>query len=274
MTSLNTVFKNVFGQALAPLGFVKIKGRQPYFVRVVPGGEIIHVITYRNEWCFDSGFKAFDILGGVATVYRQSIDLTWTPSDNVNWFSSNWFFYSQSNPWNDDPESEFRKFRKSIYRFPYLADNEESLLYAVEYSLRISENIILPILDKATTLDACVDYFYRFNLHMSIYDDENLGNDNPNNYCNEGLLLIKTNNKEGVIKALEGYISSIAYQLKRGNGELFRFTQEFYNEELKKLEKLKLEKTFNPKMFTKELAELERRKAANTETLRSYGLDL
>ena len=47
--SLNAAFKKVFGETLEPLGFKLIKSKFPYFVRVVPGGEIIHVITLTNE---------------------------------------------------------------------------------------------------------------------------------------------------------------------------------------------------------------------------------
>ncbi len=82
--SLNAVFKKVFGEALEPLGFKKIKGRQPYFVRVVEGGEIIHVITCREERSSQSKHKEFDIECGVATVYRESIDLTISPKRNGN----------------------------------------------------------------------------------------------------------------------------------------------------------------------------------------------
>jgi hypothetical protein len=46
--SLNAAFKQVFGDALEPLGFRKLKGKYPYFVRLV-GGEIIHVVTYYKE---------------------------------------------------------------------------------------------------------------------------------------------------------------------------------------------------------------------------------
>ncbi len=50
MVGLNTVFKQVFSEGLKDQGFQKIKGRQPYLVRVVEGGEIIHVISCRNLW--------------------------------------------------------------------------------------------------------------------------------------------------------------------------------------------------------------------------------
>ena len=48
MVTLNTVFKQVFGEGLKEDGFVKIKGRQPYLVRVI-GDEMIQVIACRPE---------------------------------------------------------------------------------------------------------------------------------------------------------------------------------------------------------------------------------
>ena len=88
MTSINTIFKRVYGEALAPYGFVKIKGRQPYFVRMI-GDEILQVITYMNEWCSKQFYKAFDIYCGVATVYRQRLNLERSPLENSNWFKTN-----------------------------------------------------------------------------------------------------------------------------------------------------------------------------------------
>ena len=49
MATLNTVFKNTFAEPLKEKGYVKVKGRQPYFARVV-GGEIVQVITTRSYW--------------------------------------------------------------------------------------------------------------------------------------------------------------------------------------------------------------------------------
>ena len=83
--TLKAAFKRVFGEALEPLGFKLIKGKYPYFVRVVPGGEIIHIISYMEEWCPDRGKKAFNVIGGIATVYRHKIDLGVSPKDNCDW---------------------------------------------------------------------------------------------------------------------------------------------------------------------------------------------
>ena len=68
MATLNTVFKKVFLEELQEEGFVKVKGRQPYLVRVVEGGEIIHILTCKTAFCRDRvygrQYKAFEIFGG------------------------------------------------------------------------------------------------------------------------------------------------------------------------------------------------------------------
>lgn len=70
---------------------------------------------------------------------------------------------------------------------------------------------------------------------------------------------------------MEARLDTIAYNIKEGR---FGYTQKDYDEKLKKVEELKRQKTFTPEMHVKTLEELERRKAANTEILRSYGLDI
>ncbi|MCL1824086.1 MAG: hypothetical protein FWG44_07780, partial [Oscillospiraceae bacterium] len=120
--TLNTVFKQVFGEALEPLGFKLIKSKYPYFVRLI-GDEIIHIITIRNESTGKPGYKAFNILGGVATVYRQRISLDYNPQENNNWLKGNLGFYSISNQFNYNP-TMFDK----LYRFSY---NEEIMFDVV-----------------------------------------------------------------------------------------------------------------------------------------------
>ena len=49
MLTLNAAFKQVLGEALEPLGFVKIKTKHPYYVRAVTD-EIINVVTIKEVW--------------------------------------------------------------------------------------------------------------------------------------------------------------------------------------------------------------------------------
>ena len=78
-------FVKYYKERLASLGFIKVKGRQPYFVRVVDD-EILHIIAPYGENSSEQGYKAFTLRCAVATVYRQEINFETTPRHNGDWF--------------------------------------------------------------------------------------------------------------------------------------------------------------------------------------------
>lgn len=121
MPSLNTVFKQVFGEGLKERGFVKIKGKQPYLVRVI-GDEIVHVIACKSEWCGEKGYKSFSVWGGVATVYRRAINLTCSPGDNTNWLLLLSDYYSTLHKSEKDYNYEYCM---SMFRYSYQEGNGE-----------------------------------------------------------------------------------------------------------------------------------------------------
>jgi len=258
--TLNSAFKQVFGEYLEPLGFKKIKGRHPYFVRLIDN-EILHIVS-----CMPRPDKKFIIIGGVATVYRQHISLDLSPKENGNWLHGNLHFYTKLHEFDENTNYSFN----DLYEFGY---SEESILSEMEHVLNITKGIMLPILDEVVDLEACVEYFNKFGLDMHLYDDkQDFGNKYVNNYYNEGLLYIKTNNQGGIIKKTKERLVTIAYNIEKGR---FGYTQKDYDEKYKEVEELKRLKPFNvSELYAKEFAELERRKVANTEILRSYGLEL
>ena len=258
--TLSAAFKQVFGEALEPLGFKKIKGRQPYFVRLV-GDEILHIITYMPQ-----PDKHFIIIGGVATVYRQFISLDQSPRNNSNWLISNWQFYKDLHQSDKDTKYSF----KDIYEFYY---SDETLVEEVKYSLEVTKDIMLPIFNKVVDLDSCVEYFDKFNLYMQLYDEKiDFGNKYADNFYNEGLLYLKINNQDNIIRKMEERLDIISYNVEK---KRFDYTQKDCDEISQKLENLKKTKPFNvSKLFAKELLELQKRKTLNTEILRSYGLNL
>jgi hypothetical protein len=192
-------------------------------------------------------------MGGVATVYRHSINLTLSPKHNSNWLRGNYWIYSHSNPIDYDDD-----FCNSIYRFSYRKDNDESMMEGVKYALEVTKNIMLPILDKITSLEACIEYQDVIGMKIYLYDDENFGNDIRNNFYNEGLLLIKTNNHNYFIKKLE----------------IFLAEKDKKDTECAWSKLTLVSDNIFTKLYDKALAELERRKIVNIEVLRSYGLSL
>ena len=260
--SLNAAFIQVFGEALEPLGFKKIKGKQPYFVRVVEGGEIIHVIAYRNEDPDHISEKSFNILGGVATVYRNNIDLSIKPYDNDYWLENNHSLYYRSHTDRGD------KFRESIYKFSYKSDSEESMLSEVKRSLDVTKQIMLPFLDKIVDIDACIRHFLILPGLILGFGE-----------FFEGLLYLKTDNyadiiEENIRRHQLIYEHNVKLQ-RRGytQEELERQLQR--HEEVKKREIAPIEEILtNPKLYAEYTKKLEHRKARNIEVLRSYGLNV
>ena len=139
MATLSTVFKQVFSEGLRDKGFVKIKGRQPYLVRVVTN-EIVQLITVRSHWCANLDNKSFEILGGMATVYRETIDLTKSPSYNINWLTCLPSFYQYVDPAGFDND-----YCIKLMSFEYEKDDDTSLSLAMKNALKETEKIMLAL---------------------------------------------------------------------------------------------------------------------------------
>ena len=259
--TLNTAFKKVFGEELEPLGFQLIKGRYPYFVRVVPGGEIIHIITLLNETTNQRGKKCFKIFGGIATVYRDEIDLSKNPWDeNVNWMRSN----SDISNANDDIKYDFA-YEGGFHEFLFTADDESEMLYELNHSLDVTRKILLPVISKAVDIDSAIWCFFQMGMPLSFQESF------------EGLLLLKTKNYSDIIKKdIKKYNDNYKQKMEQGvNG----YTSEEYEKRIQRAnavlqrEVSQIENVLNdPESLARYTAELERRKAQNTEILKSYGL--
>ncbi len=247
--TLNAAFKQVFGEALEPLGFKLIKSKYPYFVRVVPGGEIVHIISYMDMWNPYPGRKTFDIIGGIATVYRPKIDLSILPSYNGHWLSSISRYYSRLTP-----ESEYDdEYRKSIYSFEIEEESRSSLYNVMNYTLELTQKYIIPQLNTAVDLKSSLSYLKRLGQSCS----RNSFNLNASMGVDEGLLYIITDDKvlkSRLEKVIDGSLPTDEKTRQEAENDY-----KFFND---------------PVIHEKVLLELDRRKAVNTEILRSYGLSL
>lgn len=249
--TLNGAFKQVFGEALEPLGFVKIKNKYPYYVRLI-GNDILHIITLRTEWSDDSTIKNFNILAGVATVYRKRLTLNESPYDNKSWLGKISKFYQRTYGTNRDND-----YWHSILEFSYRSDNSKELLSSMEKTLELTKKHILPVLDCVKDLNACVDFFKKY-----------IGNICTNNFTldyqfdkippdDEGFLYIKTGGyklKEKLERILSEN-SDCSQEFRERTVEIYSF---FTNREAQ----------------MKAQEELELRKERNTEILRVYGLNV
>ncbi len=283
--TLNAAFKKVFGEALEPLGFKKIKSKHPYFVRVVPGGEIIHVITYTKRGVQNQYYGEFCVFSGVATVFRKSIDLEKSPLNLASPSGQSWItgiesLYALSNISNWENE-----LYQNIAVFSYNLYNGVTIEDAVKQSLGMTKKIVMPILDNVLDIESFINYCIKFKLPISLplhYENVNFANNWPSAVSNEGLLWVKLNNRNAYLKlqelAVNIELAIIARWIKDGKTG---HTQDYYNEYHIKMEERKMhnvieyDEIFNDhEWIAKAHIELEFRKESNTKTLRSYGLNI
>lgn len=268
MPSLNTVFKQVFGEGLKEKGFVKIKGKQPYLVRMA-GDEIIHIVTCMDEWCGDRKCKEFSIYASAATVYRSEIDLTKKPEDISFLFHDLDYFYIMTNPENYDAA-----YRKQILSFRYEKDNENSLRCAMEQALGECRKIMLPVLGQAVTLESCLEFFWKYDLtHFGAPEyDEVQQTFSPTVY-EDGLLLIQMDHHDDFMEKFQKKLERDYAAIEKGELTWSR-EQARENNEAYRLEIVTHRDRIynNPELYKKALEGLGKRKKKNQETLRSYGL--
>ncbi len=264
--TLNAAFIKVFGEGLEPLGFKRlknIKNKYPYFVRVI-GDEILNIISYRQTTSPKLKYKCIEILGGVATLYRRKIDFTVEPEDILTDIFHLHRYAVESG-----------KIDLSVKQPQpgYLcnANDSEEMLRELEKALNDTTSLFPEFIDKVTDLDACVEYFYNTNSDINLCPFDEFVTARHTS-LSEGLILIKAQYRDdGAEKLKKASIKNCPYGNKPEDLERFRKHREDHRAEQYAY---RLEMLDDPELNKRVMEELERVKKANTEKLRSYGLDL
>ena len=288
--SLNAAFVKVFGEALEPLGFKKIKYKYPCFVRNV-GNEIFQIITYvkRKGTPAINGYvredcKQYDIVCKVETVYSKEIELPTKNFEKYSGYLSKWDIYVKEHVADFDND-----YMKKVGKyFPYKSGDEQLTISGLEDAVDLTKQLLLPALDNVNDFKSYLDFYFKFKGEPFLeYEPGNY--DYLNQY--DGLVRIKIDTWDSFLECNEGY-KLRGYDLsderdKRAlannpnNAERISLfherTEKKRQEYLSKHEEREAlaKQMFGDKEWCeKALEELERRKAANTELLRSYGLDI
>ena len=249
--TLNTAFKQIFGDGLKVQGFQVVKGRYPYLVRVI-NDEILHVISIRPRQAEYPEDKAFSILGGIATVYRKSIDLDTDPMENYHWLRNDvasFYLYSI----DSEPD---RRLVSIMSKFNYFSEVPKSLPCVMEEALEYAKKYMISYMNETNTLEKCIDYFVRTKLISTAPIKSGL-NFTSGDFYDDGLIYLKTNYKHHKEKWEE-----IIERKKDISEEKYNRVKEFY-------------KFFSDDEYIQGLAnELERRKQKNLLALENIGIDI
>ena len=288
---MNAAFKQVFGEALESLGFAKISvEKHAYLVRVIDH-EILHILTYRELRSRKAGYKSFEILGGIVSLYRQAVDFTKSPEcwlDNI-------LFYIRDDDLKLDEDimrnaiqfkcdiwevpidreirirgSLYKAFTESIVSFMYKSENINGVINA----LNVTKGVILPVFDRVTDLNSCIDYFYQYEKPMDICCNLEQFNTDPHYYYSEGLLLIKAGYKYDIATYMEKAFEKRVKEEENGTPRLGRAIDinDYKNRFHQKVQQQNIvrDKMLNDSELNAEVrAELERRRACNIQKLES-----
>lgn len=171
--SLNTEFVKYYKERLEVYGFKKVKGRQPYFVRVI-NDEILHIFTFIGRPSLKYGYKNFWLICGVATVYRKEINFSVAPGQNFDWLIPLVSICEKRDTIYPD-----RKQLRDFKDFYYNEDNINEVLEETEEGAKI----IISELDKVKNMDDALSYFLKYNINNvsfqrwqddSFFDEESL----------------------------------------------------------------------------------------------------
>jgi len=258
MNTLKSTIYKKYDKELIEKGFKRSKGKYPYYVRLI-NDEILHIITFRKLNSGDANYGLFTVLGGIATVYREKLNLSFSPNENLGWLNS-LSVYCRAY------EDNMNK-RKLISEFAFENGNDQSLQNAVDYSYECTEKYLLPQLQAISTLEACISWFRNFQFPLHLFDAQELfGNDNPNNFYNEGLLFVKIRDLESIKNKFDERLRSIKRNIPRF------YTQADYDLKMKKAESVHKLSEYQHELFTEIEDELKRRKTNNLSELINIGL--
>ncbi len=269
--TVNSAFVKVYGDGLAPHGFIRLKKtKRPVFARLVHG-DILHLITYQKMSSGVRGHKSILPVGGVFSLYRRKLgidedffmnahglldtDLQYFCDDyseerGKSYEPIEYFMLSvighYAAKWGHTAESymKFQRsfehaFRRCIVDYRINAEDSELTVKDMETAFSVCERIMIPALDRLVTPEACIRYLKkRFRCYLADLD-EYLTNDSFNS--SEGLFSIVYNDRE----------------LNSPKSDEAR------------------DKILNtPELLERALAEAEKVKNMNLEILRSHGLEV
>lgn len=162
--SYNAAFHQVFGKALEPLGYKKLKSKYPYYVKCI-NGEILHIIALISEKWGETT-DSVSIVGGVETIYKKDFILAENPkATRGRWLQSLGIYYEN----HLIPDFD-KQYRWKLYN-GYIPANSsnEIILNHMEWLLSQTQKWMLPEIESAVDISSTIKYFIHYqNGHLGI----------------------------------------------------------------------------------------------------------
>ena len=264
--TVNSAFKQIFGEMLIPMGFVKAKTKIPYFMRVV-SDEIIHIVGIRSH------STGVSIVSGVVTVYRKDINFNSNQPYDSSWLKPISEFYKYHHRYDSD-----RKQELSMMWFSYQKSDSGSLISALQQASEKMNEWVLPVLDKIQSTDDMIGYMFSMGgyVYPALSERSNPEDGYP---CSDGALMLTLDDPYLFPeREKEFWLQCALYEWKHHvndrTEEQYKTACERICNQYEKNKALLSHMLEKPDDFEKCLDEISRRRTRNTEILESYGLKI
>lgn len=254
-----SAFDEIFGQALMPLGFVRAKLKQPYYIRLV-NNEIIHIIGIRD---MKTHLFAF---GSVATVYRGDLCLNRSYRQNEGWLKSAMDFYAR---WHASGIEFDPRIQSGFHYQKWI--NQDYAPEAVQGALDAVVAWILPVLDRVQTLTDVLDFYGNRGVVLSLPLQESMAAD----YSDTAIYFLLDDPLADLEERRTVSIKAVAAE-----DEKYHRSQEVIDKNRAEAEKMYEKSRRRLRLFMEDegirrqtMEELARRREHNLKLLRRYGAD-
>lgn len=248
--TFETAMKHAMDEALFPHGFQRVKGRRPYYVRMI-GDEIAQIMCYWKQLEFRP-YVRFYIPWSVASVYRKTLGLT-DGVRNRNWDEDVVTENKDNRVW-----FEYRDESRIIPGETYaIIGHNVSMEEEIEHAIGILKQIVLPKMDTMVTLKDCIENARS----KTLYSEESVfgGNGDADN---EGLINVKVYTFEEFRKSIEERTKNLS------EGRLKDECMALAEAQIERFQRYTQESDLQKKIDE----ELERRKQYNQAMLRECGI--
>lgn len=276
--TLNMAIKNIFGRALEPLGFKRLKGN--CFIKAAGVG-ILQVISFSSEQAFTyrsgDNDKAFAVHGGMTTVYDRPDKIEKILCGSYR-FNSLRELYSSLYP-EKHGDSAF----KEMDRISYTPEDGEDIKRAVKLALEYTEKILLPQFSQVTDISSYLAAQRRLLKFVRIPTPEEIHDTKELEFHSDISLLYVALPYQGDFKELileADEFDRIAHILEKRGVHNFEFevpySQYCFKQcSLAEHQRRELERVLEDKELCELVKrELERRRSINIEMLSSMEINL
>lgn len=154
-------FIEIFGEGLAPYGYVRLKKTKHIYFGKLINDEMLAVVTYRKFSKYED-MRDYEILSAVTSVYGQDLTMDEDSFHNLSWIQNNAYMYAHDG-------GMYRHILAEVRDPRYMDNDEASISEALMKSLELTKKYSLSVYEKIEDLDSFFDYCIKYNRWELVY---------------------------------------------------------------------------------------------------------